>query len=323
MTSRAVPDGVDIPAWKREQMARSLPARLAERGFAGIFSSFSPTDVPCNSGQWGLKCLRNETLAEAGSASAALRVDVSNLFALGLFRLAPHFLKPQIYDDGRFRNRQLYPPREAVARDPRIFYSTRTDLAVFDELIASAVAGDTGPQFRFLHFYGPHRPSTVDESCRYTEGRDHIITTSRCVLSRLYEFLHKLDEIGVYDQSLIFVVADHGRGKWPWKGVPVFLAKPLSDRHPLRTSELPVSLCDVPKSILDALSIENDFECESIFSGRSSRRSPRMHYRYLTKKQRKSLGLSEVNFEKFTVVGHSWLTESWIQVGEAIPGVHH
>jgi hypothetical protein len=323
LTSRAVPDSVIGWEWTRKQMTRSLPAKLAERGFTGILSSFSHTGALCDADEWGLSCLRNETLAESGSANAAQREDVSNLFALGLFRLSPHFLKPQIYDDGRFQSRQLYPAREIVERDSRINHYSRTDLAVFDEIIASAEAGASGPQFRLLHFFGSHRPSTLDENCGFSVKGKSFNAATRCALSRLYEFLHKLDEIGVYDQSLIFVVADHGRTKWPWKGVPAFLAKPPGDRHPLRTSEFPVSLCDVPASVLDVLDIEHDFECESIFSGRSSRRSPRMHYRYLAKKRRRSLGVTEVNFEKFEVVGHSWLTESWIQISASIPGIQH
>jgi hypothetical protein len=294
------------------------------------------------------------TLANPGSASSAWREDVSNLFALGLFRLSPHFLKPRIYDAGSWQARRLYPPREAIARDPRILYETRTDLAVFDELIASASVGDTTPRFRFLHFYGLHRPYTVDESCSYPSDtrktRKQPIAVTQCILSRLFEFLHKLDEIGVYDQSLIFVLADHGAtgvpldvsAAWPklpdsgahrdaandrevtsidapWKGVPLFLAKPLGDRQPLRVSDHPVSLCDVPKSVFDALSIEHDFECESIFSGRSPRQAPRMHYRYpTTVGERRALGMlgkDKLTFEKFTVVGHSWLRDSWIPFG--------
>jgi hypothetical protein len=168
---------------------------------------------------------------------------------------------------------------------------------------------------------------------------------TQCIASRLFEFLHKLDEIGIYDRSLIFVVADHGEkyvpldlaAAWPklpesethheaaerrgapsierhWQGVPLFLSKPLEDRQLFRVSDHPVSLCDVPKSVFDALSIEHDFECESVFSGRSPRQIPRIHYRYPNQNERRTLGLSMwsgLPFEKFSVVGHSWLPESW------------
>jgi hypothetical protein len=349
LTSRAIPDKVIMEQWRPARAPGSLPARLAERGFDAVLATYSQS-VYTNFGMWGYRRVLNATLA--GSANTAWREDVSNMFAIGLFRLSPHFLKPWIYDDGRWQTSRLYPPREAASQDPRIFYDTRMDLAAFDELIASSAAGDTTPRFRFLHFYGTHRSYTVDESCSYPSdgdtsiSRKHVIAVTHCILSRLFEFLHKLDEIGVYDQSLIFVVADHGEEhvpldvsaaspglpesgaphdaanhqeatsiEHPWRGVPLFLAKPLGDRQPLRVSDLPVSICDIPKSIFDALSIEHDFECESIFSGRSPRQVQRMHYRYLSFSERRSLGQKELVFEKFMVVGHSWLPESWIPFG--------
>jgi hypothetical protein len=80
-----------------------------------------------------------------------------------------------------------------------------------------------------------------------------------------------------------------------------------------------VSLCDVPNSVIDgALSIEGDFECESIFSGQNPRRTPRIHYRYPNLAERRELGLSRgdgLPFEKYSVQGHSWLPDSWIPLG--------
>jgi hypothetical protein len=280
------------------------------------------------------------------------REEVSNLFALGLFRLSPHFLKPRIYDDGSWQARRLYPPSESSELDPRINYETRLDLGIFDNLVTSASADATDPHFRFLHFYGPHRPYTIDETCRYARpmgfARKRAIAMSHCILSRTFAFLHKLDRLGVYDRSVIFVVGDHGGDvpidvsaaspalpesesprnppksplgpllENPWRGAPLFLAKPLGDREPLRVSDLPVSLCDVPNSVVDALSIEGDFACESIFSIQNQRRTPRIHYRYPTSSERAKLGLKGgegLPFEKYSVVGHSWLRDSWIPLG--------
>jgi hypothetical protein len=309
LTSKTFPSIRYTTGWAEELMAQSVPARLVERGFDAVLVGFTPA-VPCDSERWGYKCLQNATLAGSRTASAAPREDVDNMFAVGLFRLSPHFLKPWVYDEGRFRTPQLYPTHEAIRRNPKIFGDTRKDLAIFDQLTASAEAGAAVPQFRFLHFYASHRPSTVDESCRYPgdEKGTSIVATTHCILSRFYTFLHRLDEIGVYDRSLIFVVADHGRfARNYWIGVPVFLAKPLGDRQPFRTSELPVSLCDVPSSIFDALAIEHDFECESIFSAEADRQQPRLHFR---RPGRPREGQRFI-FEKFAVEGHSWLPESW------------
>jgi hypothetical protein len=347
LTSRTSEDR----SW-RGMMAQSLPTRLAEQGFDAL-----GTTIPGGlllSRDWGYRYVASATLAAAGSASAAWREDVSDMFALGTFRLSPHFLKRRIYHDGQWRTPRLYPQRNAVSRDPKIHRETRRDLAVFDELIASASAGNTAPQFRFLRFFGLHRPATVTQNCDHLPSatpRRRRIETTHCILSRVYEYFDKLDEIGVYDQSLIFVVADHGswnipielsaatptirangetddapRGRdtgsktWHGRGVPVFLAKPLGDRHALRISDEPVSLCDVPRSVFDSLAMEHDFGCESVFSVQNPRQTLRiMHFESVKKKKRRAwIGLPPIEageeFEKFTVVGHSWLRESWVPI---------
>jgi hypothetical protein len=313
LTSRMIPEVPHAHDWIRDQMAQSVPARLVGRGFNSVVLSFTKA-VPCDTERLGYECLQHRALAGRLEAKTALREDVSNMFALGLFRLSPHYLKPWIYDEGRFRIPHLYPTREVTWRNPSILLSSRNDLAVFDQLTVSAVADATAPQFRLLHFYASHIPSTLNKSCKNPNDavRTSATETTHCILSRLYEFLHKLDEIGVYDQSLIFVVADHGRSRGHWKGVPVFLAKPLGDRRPLRTSELPVSLCDVPSSIFDALEIEHDFECESIFSARMDLQRTRLHYRYPTELRRRR-GKPPV-YKKFAIEGDSWLAESWSEL---------
>jgi hypothetical protein len=348
LTSKTI-DGV---RWST-RMTQSLPAQLSDQGFGGLITSFSSYFRTPRAG-WGYQFVSYETLAEAGSTSAEWRKDTSDMFALGIFRLSPHVLKPYIYDDGRWQIRRLFPQREVVSRDPKILEKTRTDLAVFDQIIASASSGDTAPQFRLLHFFGTHRPFTVDRDCGYNSTGTHrelAIATTHCILSRLYEFLNKLDEIGVYDQSLILVLADHGswdvpldlsasaqkipRGRhsidtgremapkanWHGRGVPAFLAKPFRDRQALRISDVPVALCDVPKSVFDALSLESDFGCDSIFEAQDVRQTPRaIHYRDVNDvKIRTRLGLSpkagEEESDKFSIEGHSWRLESWIQIG--------
>jgi len=271
-----------------------------------------------------------------------------------MFRLSPHVLKPRVYDAGDWRIPPIYPARkdpalEAKEINPRINSKLSQDFAAFDSLIHYATAGDVAPRFRFLHFFAAHSPWTVDRNCNYVSGnsgRALAIGNAQCVLSRVYAYLQRLDEIGVYDRSLIFIVSDHGSRlhipieplladpplpgaaepppsnaydgpKWWYRGVPLFLVKPIGERGSLRLSDLPVSLCDVPRSIFDALDMEGDFGCESIFSAEIAHRPWRMHYHHKSIRQRRNgppEQLWSFRFEKFAVVGHSWLRESWRSV---------
>jgi hypothetical protein len=64
--------------------------------------------------------------------------------------------------------------------------------------------------------------------------------------------------------------------------------------------------------------MEHDYGCESIFSMRNPRETLRiMHYESVRdEKMRTWIGLPPVQagleYEKFKVVGHSWLRESWV-----------
>lgn len=357
LTSKAVPDRSQPSAWIEEQMTSSLPAVLARRGFDSALVTFADAAIRCSGVSHGYRCIRASLLAEpaAYAADAAWREDMSDLFSLGLFRLAPHFVKPRIYDHGRWRIRGLYPVHIRPRLNPQIHRSSRRDLAVFDELIRSASADDGVPRFRFFHFFAAHFPNTIDAHCglQHRVARNYVarlrqnaVEASRCVLAKLFQLLNRLDEIGVYDQSLIFVVADHGQMffpvvpaaasqplpartapragadgptlQQPQRGVALFLVKPLAERGPLRISDVPVSLCDVPRSVLDALGIDGDFGCESVFGPPDGDRQPRFHYRYPYYSERLQLSHDwdwrEFSFQKFDVDGHSWYTESWIPI---------
>jgi hypothetical protein len=350
LISRPIPDGVRKGAWLTEQMPKALPAKLSENGFTGIVTTFSPLLKPKDP-SWGYERIQNVTIGAAGSADAAWRKEVSGIFAVGIFRLAPHFAKKNVYYDGQWRIPQLYAVPTLWDDGPRIIEESRTDLATFHQLIESTAAGAASPQFRFLHLYGTHT-ATISADCeRRGKGKRRriAVSTAKCVLSRTYDFLHGLDEVGVYDQSLIFVVADHGAKKipidvsaadpmipdqsdhdsgsesdqppitWHGRGVPVFLAKPFGDRKELRASDAPVSLCDIPSSVFDALGTESSFACESIFTLRDSRENPRIVYtQHLPKKSRENIGLPtetpDQKNESYSVIGHSWLGESWSQL---------
>ncbi|MBW2493528.1 MAG: sulfatase-like hydrolase/transferase [Deltaproteobacteria bacterium] len=347
LTGEAIPDNVHLRGWVRGQVSRSLPTRLAESGFDAVLATFSRAQYRDFS-VWDYRSVINADIANPDSSSGSWSTDVYKLLGLAQFRLTLHFFKRWVYDDGRWGTVLFYPDLEYGWGGSKIQHETRTDLATLEALTASASAEDEIPRFRFYHFYGTHQPYSVDETCSYQDSsetsRPNVVSMSHCILTRLFEFFHQLDEIGVYDRSLIFVLGDHGQKYVPldrsvaspplqtqpqrkaqlrrgrrirahWLGVPLFLAKPIGKRGSLRISDAPVSLCDVPRSVFSALSMPGDYACESIFDEQIDRRPARRHFRYPNIVERRQRGI-EIDagtvFEKYEVVDHSWLRDSWI-----------
>ncbi len=340
LTSQAVPDGEPAIRWRRGAMAQSVPARLTAAGFDAAVMTFARTKLECAASREHFACVGN---AGVGGDDNAWRSDVSDMFGLGVFRLAPHVLKPRVYDAGEWRLPRLYAPRFGPELDPTVSERTRLDLELFERLIRALTVEDVPPRFRFLHFSGAHVPATIDADCRSrAEGteRERLVATTRCVLLHTYALLRALDRAGGYDASLVFIVGDHGhpflaadpaqadpplppaaatRGGAPaladaQRGLPVFLAKPFGARHALRISDRPVSLCDVPGSIDDALDLAADFACPSVFGDDPHRRQPRLHFRYPSyREQRKRPAhlRDRFQFERYAIRGHSWRPEAW------------
>ena len=220
--------------------------------------------------------------------------------------------------------------------DTTISRLERGELPLVGRWLTALTSGD------ILHFRGTHSPATVGPDCRYAGAwleRETTIGTASCLLSRLFSFLHRLDELGVYDRSLVLVVSDHGhpflpidpdrartpaseaeRGSAPvgdldafWRGVPLFLVKRIGQRHRLRTSDAPVSLCDVPATIAEELGVPSPYECPSVFSSAATgvRERPRVYFSQPSYLAQRNARNKRVEFEKFLIEGHSWNAGSW------------
>jgi len=341
LTSRAVPSRVNWVGWLAETMRRSLPAVLAEQGFDSRIASFSPGSLACTQGSSALSC---NTLVQLGAPDPARarnanrRSEVSLLARLAVFRLSPHLLKNRVYNEGRWLLPEIYPQQESSGIDPRLPAATRTDIQALRSLTSHIRVVEGAPRFRFLHLNSIHFPAWAGRDCcadRRSRVRSRQMDTAQCVLGELFRFFRALDAVGVYDTSAIVVVADHGSRqlRWVskksagvpleppeapgrsairnwWKALPVFLVKQPGARGAILESDHPVSLCDVPNTVIDALDIEleEEFECESVT--RSPRRTPRFHYNYVERK-RTPATRHFYNFSPIIVEGHSWHGSSW------------
>ena len=137
------------------------------------------------------------------------------------------------------------------------------------------------PTYKYVHVGIPHWPVSVDADCKYIGARSlrrpNYTDQSRCAVRRVGELLDKLRELGLYDSSLIVVSSDHGVALSP-EGFPgdrdifggplsemagsalgLLVVKPPHNRGPLRISEAPSAISDVPATIVDTLGLKNPF----------------------------------------------------------------
>jgi hypothetical protein len=148
---------------------------------------------------------------------------------------------------------------------------------------------DDGPSTaHFLHFTHTHYPVELDSECafrgddaewyRLNQDREGVVAEARCALRQFGEFVDRLREMGIYDQSVIVLKSDHGKPVdygspddiesfkikghefWGYGRYAPFLAvKPsFSEVHGLDRNMAPVLLDDLAKTLCAESGIEYD-----------------------------------------------------------------
>lgn len=128
------------------------------------------------------------------------------------------------------------------------------DAAFGQKLTAGGLAASAEKDtFRFIHFNGAHDPYTLDENGNKAGTTDEERQT-RGVLRIVSHYLQKLKELGVYDRTTVFVMADHGYRVYdPDEYRPMFMVKTAGSAHPFEISDEPVSYASLAEMLTAAL----------------------------------------------------------------------
>jgi len=340
----------------------SLPKALKEYGFSvdldplfpfSIYSDFSGV-APTG------KTLKNR---EAFAREQAFIAD------LALFRCVPHFVKEYVYGEQRWFLSRIV-DREIDARNPyvppgggegaggspaspapkyakefdnlAILLRKNRDPQFIDAMLRSSSTMERTDAFKFFHLKGIHLPLFMNEVCGYDETmgpfREDMLRQGTGILKMTAMFLEKLKQLGVYDDSLIFIVGDHGSGvgeakinatphgerfnaRGPYQGnfqafkaagIPLILAKRMNARGELRVSDAPVCLGDIPRTVVEELGIEASFPGRSMFTVGEAERRERI-YRAFVGSQVDPVYLAPLY--EYAVDGFSWDDTSWRETG--------
>ncbi len=185
--------------------------------------------------------------------------------------------------------------------------------------------------FKYFHLPIPHRPLILNESLDpevMPFNRENFKRQAKGALQLVKSFLKNLKKAGGYDQTIIWIVGDHGAGAqglrirfpkgapfnefganiywWQANGIPLVLAKPFGSKGPLKVSDTSFSLRDIRDTTLRYLQSATSPFSTPEFPPDDRERSFFLYTGYDKTSDRYILK------HKFQIKGHSWDSRSWI-----------
>ncbi len=201
------------------------------------------------------------------------RFAALQLADLSLFRHAPHVLRSKIYNDDKWWLQTRYGPGDTKSRR----LHPVNGAAVLGEFSRRLKPVTDEPLYKFIHVGIPHLPIAVGADCEFTGivrvSRERYKAQARCAVKRVTAILDRLNDVGVYDNTLVVIASDHGLGFTPQKfannrllppaplstlaarSMALLVVKPPQARGPVRLSYAPTAITDIPATILDAVGV--------------------------------------------------------------------
>jgi len=183
-------------------------------------------------------------------------------------KYAPYLVKPFCWFDPMKLNHQKMP-----SNDEKIF--TSSNGIFYEELKTEEITLVEGKRFKLIHLAGAHVPFKYDQYMNEIENADYY-TCIEASMTITMKYLKKLKEAGVYDNSVILVLSDHGYNtsgdavnipqrdeNQNGRQHPILFIKGINESHELQISGAPISYEDLVGAyfkLLDGNFSDNVFE---------------------------------------------------------------
>lgn len=187
--------------------------------------------------------------------------EAQQLINYSLFNAVPHAFKKYIYNEGVWLLSEYFPSSVEVSNQ------------VLTALATHIRTNSSVPTAKLLHLYSAHAPALLDDSCQLTHvavwNRNAALNQAQCAMGHVINVIQALKKQHIYDNTTIFVIADHGSG-FPMgnhetilgaKGNPLVLFKPMHQNEQFAYAEDLISLLDIKTMICEA-----SHECASHYS---------------------------------------------------------
>ena len=179
------------------------------------------------------------------------QLPISQLISYGLFRNATFTMRREIYGGGMwlFNEHSIISSLKAVSE--------------ISALAEETTANATKPTFKFIHNNITHNPYSLNASCEINPKEIHSTqdnvyglpighyNSEKCAWHWVSKMLKRLQDLGVYDNTEIYITADHGAQS---KFIPIkvglhipLLYKPLNAKGEMRKDSRVIVNYDIPR----------------------------------------------------------------------------
>lgn len=184
-------------------------------------------------------------------------LPLNQLISFGIFRLSTFKLRRDVYRRGAW----LFIPAHLHTNRSQPYYALRP-ISEMKALAERTTANATAPTFTFIHNSITHNPYALNDQCSFDatdfgSPNDAVYglpeghyNSEKCALAWITQMLDRLKELGVYDNTQIFITADHDAQKTflPTKSkhhIPLFY-KPLNAKGAMVQDSRLIANYDIP-----------------------------------------------------------------------------
>ncbi|MDE6733526.1 MAG: LTA synthase family protein [Oscillospiraceae bacterium] len=166
-----------------------------------------------------------------------------NIFRLALFRCMPEPLKPLFWFDAQNMGGDIAESLERKLQNATGAGSYDPDILAFYNTLPRELDETDEDVFKFIYILGVHAPRNVTKDLTRSVGDMVSPEDSAIAVNKIInEYLKILKENGVYDNSEIIFMADHGLSGHYNKRYPLLMYKPANQTETgIKISKAPIS----------------------------------------------------------------------------------
>ncbi len=177
----------------------------------------------------------SDTGAKVGSEYKFLK----KVYKLDLYKFLPHFLKRYVwFDTAEFDSAMETDKNSAFVLNDYDFMQDYKEQGF-------TVSQDNDKIMRIYHMKAAHQPySLLEDGTKNQDGKATLQSQNTAIMNFVAQVLSDMKDKGVYDDSVIIILADHG--DLDLKQWPMFLLKEKGAEGEYKTDHAPVSFYDLP-----------------------------------------------------------------------------